>query len=87
MPIIIINSKLRGAEQDSVPYMMKVILIHIPVECGVVDLYVYRILNGSGSPSSYMGQSPVINPELRINNDSGHAHRTTISGNAQSLPA
>ena len=37
MPIIIINSRLRGAEQDSVPYMMKVILTHIPVECGVVD--------------------------------------------------
>ena len=48
MPIIIINSKLRGAEQDSVPYMMKVILTHIPVECGVVDPYVYRFLNGSG---------------------------------------
>ena len=25
MPIIIINPKLRGAEQDSVPYMVKVI--------------------------------------------------------------
>ena len=47
MPIII-NSKLRGAEQDSVPYMMKVILTNIPVECGVVDPYVYRFLNGSG---------------------------------------
>ena len=48
MPIIIINSKLRGAEQDSVPYMMKVILTHIPGECGVVDPYEYRFLNGSG---------------------------------------
>ena len=47
MPIIIVNSKLRGAEQDSVPYMMKVILTHIPVECGVVDPYVNRFLNGS----------------------------------------
>ena len=48
MTIIITNSKIRGAEQDSVPYMMKVILTHIPVECGVVDPYVYRFLNGSG---------------------------------------
>ena len=40
MPIIIFNSKLRGAKQDSVPYMVKVILIHIPTECGVVDPYV-----------------------------------------------
>ena len=44
MPIIIINCKLRGAEQDSVPYMMKVILIHILV----VDPYVYKFCNGSG---------------------------------------
>ena len=47
MPIIIINSKLMGAEQDSVPYMMKVILTHIPVEYGVVDPYAHRFLNGS----------------------------------------
>ena len=40
MPIIIVNSKLSGAKQDSVPYMMKVILSHIPVECGVVGPYV-----------------------------------------------
>ena len=40
--------KLRGAEQDSVPYMMKVILTHIPVQCGVVDPYLYGFLNGSG---------------------------------------
>ena len=25
-------------------------------------------------------------PELRINNDSGHAHRTSISGQGQTLP-
>ena len=35
MPIVIINSKLRDAEQ--VPYMMKLIHIHIPVECGAVS--------------------------------------------------
>ena len=29
MPIIITNSKLWGAEEDSVPYMLKVILTHI----------------------------------------------------------
>ena len=32
MPIIIVNSELRGAKQDSVPYMMKVILTPIPVD-------------------------------------------------------
>ena len=48
MPIVIINSKLMGAEQNSVPYMMKVILTNILVQCGVVDSYVYRFLNGSG---------------------------------------
>ena len=40
MPNVSIESKLRGAEQDSVPYMMKVVLTHIPVECGVVNSYV-----------------------------------------------
>ena len=48
IPIIIINSKLRGAEWDSFSYMMKAILTHIPVECGIIDPYVYRFLNGSG---------------------------------------
>ena len=48
MPIIITNSKLRGVEQNPVPYMMKVILTHISVECEVVNPYVYRLLNGSG---------------------------------------
>ena len=47
MLIVIINLKLRGVEQNSVPYMMKVILTHIPIECGVLDPYVYRFLNGS----------------------------------------
>ena len=47
MPIIIINFKLRGVEQDSVPYIMKVVLTHIPIVCGVVDYYVYRFLTGS----------------------------------------
>ena len=37
MPIVIIY-KLRCVEQDSLPYMMKVILIYIPIECWVVDL-------------------------------------------------
>ena len=48
MPIIIINFKLRGAEQTSVPNMMTVILTDIPIECGLVDPYVYRSLNGYG---------------------------------------
>ena len=42
MPIIITN--LRSGLLNR----MKVILTHIPIECGVVDLYVYRFLNGSG---------------------------------------
>ena len=48
MAIVIINFKLRGVEQNSVPYVMKIILAHIPIECGIVDPYVYRFLNGSG---------------------------------------
>ena len=48
MPIIIVNSKLRGAKQDFVPYMVKVILTHIPDDCGVVDPYLDGFLNGSG---------------------------------------
>ena len=48
MSIVIITSKLRGAKQDSVPYMVKIILTHIPVESGAVDPYVDRMLNGSG---------------------------------------
>ena len=30
-----------GVKQDSVTYIMKVILTHIPIECGVVDPNVY----------------------------------------------
>ena len=30
MPIVIINFKLRGVEQNSVPYMMKVIQLYLP---------------------------------------------------------
>ena len=41
MPIVIINFKVRGVELDSIPYMMEVILTHIPNECGVVDPNVY----------------------------------------------
>ena len=48
MPIFITNFKVRGVKQDSVPYMMKVILTHIPIECGVVDPNVYWFLNSSG---------------------------------------
>ena len=41
MPFVITNFKVRSVEQDSIPYMIKVILIHIPSECGVVDPNVY----------------------------------------------
>ena len=54
MPIVIINFKLKGVEQSSVPYMMKIIFTHIPIECGVVDPYVYRffiVLLGYGPHS------------------------------------
>ena len=44
MPFIITNFKVRFVEQDSVPYMMKVIPTHIPIECAVVDPYVYWLL-------------------------------------------
>ena len=47
MPIIITNFKVRTVEQNSVLYVMKVILTHIPVECGIVYPYFYRFLNGS----------------------------------------
>ena len=41
MHIVITNFKVRGVKQDSVPYIVKIILIHIPTECGVVDPNVY----------------------------------------------
>ena len=41
MSIIITNFKVRGAEQDSGPYMMKVRLTHICIKCGVIDPNVY----------------------------------------------
>ena len=46
-PIIITNFKVSSVEQDSVPYMMKVILTHILIQCRVVDPNVYLFLNGS----------------------------------------
>ena len=48
MPIVINYFKVRGVKQNSVPYMMKILLTHIPIECGVVDPNVYRFLNSSG---------------------------------------
>ena len=41
MLIVITNFKVRCVKQDSVPYMMKIILIYISVKCGVVDPNVY----------------------------------------------
>ena len=41
MSIVITNFMVKGVEQDSVPYMMKAILTHIPIESGVVDPNVY----------------------------------------------
>ena len=33
MPIVITNFKVSDVKQDSVPYMIKIILAHIPIEC------------------------------------------------------
>ena len=41
MPIVILNFKVRGVKQNSVPHMMKVRLTHIPIEHGVIDPNVY----------------------------------------------
>ena len=41
IPIVIINFKVRGVNEDSALYMMKVILTHIHIECRVLDLNVY----------------------------------------------
>ena len=48
MPIVITNFKVRWVNKGSVPYMMKIILTHIPVESGIIDPNVYRFLNSSG---------------------------------------
>ena len=41
MPIVITYFKVSGVKQASVTYMMKVILTHITIGCGVVDRNVY----------------------------------------------
>ena len=38
MPIVITNFKVRGVKWNSVPYMMKVILTHIPIHVGLLTL-------------------------------------------------
>ena len=48
VPIRFVNSKFWGAKQDFAPYMVKVILAHITVECAVVDPYVDGFFDGSG---------------------------------------
>ena len=137
VPIVITNFKVTGVEQDSVPYMMKVILTHIPIECGVIDLmYIDSLmvltrpwssspmilkllwlvlcpdwllclcLAGTIKDSLYiMVNNPTLNrnvgkynlhhiwdrvlfntSDLKISNEYGHAHRTSFSGQAQSIP-
>ena len=44
MSIVITNFKVKSVKQDSVPYMMKIILTHILTGCGVVDPNVYLFL-------------------------------------------
>ena len=36
-PVVIINFKVGGVRQDSVPYMMEIVLTHISVKCVIVD--------------------------------------------------
>ena len=38
MPIVITNFKVRGVKQDSVQYMMMVVVTHIPIECRLLTL-------------------------------------------------
>ena len=38
MPIVITNFKVRGVKQNSVPYMMKIILTHIPISSPTFQL-------------------------------------------------
>ena len=42
MSIVIINFEVRGVGQDSVPYIMEIILTHISFRCGIVDLDEYN---------------------------------------------
>ena len=35
----------------------------------------------------YGTESYLTPPDLEINNDNGHAHRTSLGGHAQSIPA
>ena len=72
MPIIIINSKFRGGEQDFVQYMMKVILMHTPVECGVVDPYVDRFIN---QEESKVGNNQGEQSEGDTNNSSSNPEK------------
>ena len=44
MPIRRVNFKVRGVKWDSVPYMMEIILTNIPINCGIVDCSVNRLL-------------------------------------------
>ena len=48
MPIVIINFKVRGVGQDSVLYIMEIILTHISVKCGIVDHDEYRFFYSPG---------------------------------------
>ena len=48
MTIVIINGKVRGVGQDSVPYMVEIILTHISVKYGIVDPDEYSFFYSPG---------------------------------------
>ena len=53
--------------------MMKLILTHIPIECGVVDPYVYRFLNCSVK-LTHRAKTVCTKPEL-YNNETQHLRK------------
>ena len=63
---------------------MEVILTHIPVQCGVVS----QINRNVGKYNLHHIWDAVLfsPPEIKINNDNRHAHRTLINEHAQFLP-
>ena len=125
---VITNFMVRGVKYDSVPYMMMIILTHIPIECWVVDPNLYGHSNETGNSTNHdnftiIGRedhglartitesiyirinNPTLNgnvgkynlhhiwdrvlfntPDLKVSNDNRHAHRTSFSGHAQSIP-
>ena len=70
------------------------ILAHIFIMCGIVDLFKESLyirvtdptLNRNVGKYNLWDRVLFNTPDLKINNDNGHAHRTSLSGHAQSIP-